>query len=433
MQSGKCNSKSDRDACGEGENYEQLGLEIDEKEDCASNDRPPGLVYMKYLQPYDFNSPDYVGIVNTTNVEFSTNTAPSIDTSNSGEVIARLYGYVKINSREESVKICGSYADIKLTLNNQSLLNFTADQSLCQSMKLITHKSLIDLQARRHKPQVHIHSKIGIQRNSSKPFTAEYLEPFAFGECERYKNCRQCLSDAKCGWCDITNKCESREVNETNVCKEADGNHWRYLIINSDQCVNCSNFISCQSCTSEISCEWWNEDTKCERRGRSLNGVKMQEECASPCHKRENCESCLNDKGKCVWCQETQQCFSFSIYTSEFQFGLCREWIDQLIVSSNGESYQGHHQCKSCGMFKNCSTCLRSLNCGWCFIEENPIEGACVDGDFSGSSAQCSSFLNTTEVVQYSYAECPDLDECLLDIHDCHPNADCHNTHGSFE
>ncbi|KAG5668747.1 hypothetical protein PVAND_016674 [Polypedilum vanderplanki] len=430
VQTGKCNNKSDRDACGEDEGYEQQGAEIENQLECAAKDRPPGLIYMKYLQPYDFNNPDYVGLINTTSVEFSTSTAPSIDSSNSGEVIARLHGYIKTEVKGENVKVCGSYADINLIFDNQNVMNFTADQNLCQPTKITSHKTLIDLQARRHKPQVHIHSKIGIQRNSSKSFTAEFLEPFSFGDCGNYQNCRYCLSDSSCGWCDITRTCMSREINETNLCRDQESNYWRYLVTNSDQCINCSNFISCQSCAAETSCEWWNEDTKCERRGRSLNGVKEVNECASPCYQRNSCENCLNDKGKCVWCQETQQCFSFSIYTSEFQFGLCREWIDQLIV--NGAESYGHHQCKSCGMFKNCSTCLRSLNCGWCYIEENPIEGTCVDGDFSGTSTQCSVALNTTEVVKYTYAECPDLDECMLDIHDCHPNAECHNIPGSY-
>lgn len=34
--------------------------------------------------------------------------------------------------------------------------------------------------------------------------------------------------------------------------------------------------------------------------------------------------------------------------------------------------------------------------------------------------------------VSWSYAQCPDVDECGLGLHDCHPEAKCTNTHGSY-
>lgn len=86
-----------------------------------------------------------------------------------------------------------------------------------------------------------------------------------------------------------------------------------------------------------------------------------------------------------------QECFSFSVYTSEYQFGLCREWLDQayhgvttgpstsVSVSSGG----GAQQCKWCGRHTNCSSCVHTLGCGWCHSADNPILGACVQGDFN--------------------------------------------------
>ena len=41
-----------------------------------------------------------------------------------------------------------------------------------------------------------------------------------------------------------------------------------------------------------------------------------------------------------------------------------------------------------------------------------------------------SSFLK--DDVEWSYAQCPDVDECGLGLHDCHPKAKCTNTHGSY-
>lgn len=34
--------------------------------------------------------------------------------------------------------------------------------------------------------------------------------------------------------------------------------------------------------------------------------------------------------------------------------------------------------------------------------------------------------------VGWNYAQCPDVDECGLGLHDCHPDAKCTNTHGSY-
>lgn len=58
--------------------------------------------------------------------------------------------------------------------------------------------------------------------------------------------------------------------------------------------------------------------------------------------------------------------------------------------------------------------------------------GACVDGDFAGPTTSCNTSMNTSEVAHYKYATCPDVDECGLGIHDCHSNANCINTHGSY-
>lgn len=92
----------------------------------------------------------------------------------------------------------------------------------------------------------------------------------------------------------------------------------------------------------------------------------------------------------CSHCQ--QECFSFSVYTSEYQFGLCREWMDQANThqqqlgfgtSNKSALMQASQQCKSCSRHANCSSCLQNLGCGWCYSVENPILGVCVEGDFN--------------------------------------------------
>lgn len=45
----------------------------------------------------------------------------------------------------------------------------------------------------------------------------------------------------------------------------------------------------------------------------------------------------------------------------------------------------------------------------------------------------CSAVLMSDEdVVNWAYAQCPDVDECDLGLDDCHPDAICTNTHGSY-
>lgn len=205
------------------------------------------------------------------------------------------------------------------------------------------------------------------------------------------------------------------------------------------QCANCSNFISCEQCLDSGICEWWADEAKCVRLGRSTAAVRSTDECPAPCYTRQNCSSCLETSGRCVWCEATQQCFSFSVYTSEYQFGICREWLDQVVSIQHTETSDmdtlqpSRQQCKTCSSHRNCSICLQSLSCGWCFDRDNPIEGLCMQGDFNRSIEDCAARLNTSkEEAEWAYAQCPDVDECGLGLHDCHKEAKCTNTHGSY-
>lgn len=75
------------------------------------------------------------------------------------------------------------------------------------------------------------------------------------------------------------------------------------------------------------------------------------------------------------------------MYTSEYQFGLCREWVDQnYSVQQSTQIIDDRvtvdKQCKSCSKHTDCSTCLQTLSCGWCYEVKNPIIGSCISGDF---------------------------------------------------
>lgn len=172
----------------------------------------------------------------------------------------------------------------------------------------------------------------------------------------------------------------SRIEDESTTCVNNDGD-WRYLTLQPSACSNCSNYISCESCVNTRLCEWRVEEAKCSRIGLSSEAAISLHQCPTPCYERSNCSACLEQRGRCVWCEATQQCFSFSVYTSEYQFGLCREWLDQAfpLVTSQETTLmpapRPQEQCKSCALHSNCSSCLSSLSCGWCYNSSNPISG----------------------------------------------------------
>ncbi|KYM76277.1 Multiple epidermal growth factor-like domains protein 8 [Atta colombica] len=436
------------------------GTEITKAEECREMDKRPGLTFLKYKPPVNFSQPDSVAIVNATTVDFNVPSMQGAKTESAlgGEMIARLTGFLRPpnyfwDSAAEHLKIC------------ELVANLTAETSQCipttwpgeDSMELQSGRYLLDFESKRMVTTSYAYaSKMEIVHNKNmengKVFTFEYLEPYQNGSCHQYNNCLHCLTDSSCGWCDITNECLPRSVNETESCVkdiEWDKEHgetireWHYLTITPSACANCSNYISCESCVNTKLCEWWTEEARCARIGRLPNAVVSLYECPIPCRQRSNCTKCLDERGRCVWCEATQECFSFSVYTSEYQFGLCREWMDQAglmgVTSRSGSSLTGNDQCKSCSRHSNCSSCLHSLSCGWCYSLENPITGVCVQGDFNQAHVNCSAIINeyrnsslNADESGWAYAQCPDVDECDLGLHDCHPDALCTNTHGSF-
>ncbi|KAF5283548.1 hypothetical protein FQR65_LT13840 [Abscondita terminalis] len=460
VQNARCHHKDDNyGICGLWEDspsqvpgwWGSKGIEVVEPQKCRELDRRPGLTFLKYYYPVNFTQPDHVGIINATTVDFN---SPSswlrTDPSAGGEMVARLLGFLRPPAQfKEMLKVCVSYSSATLKIGASVVGNVTAEQKHCVSQiqwpeSEFSSRVAVDFES--HKMislgpyNTHQQSKMELlhyyDKETPKVFTFEYLEPYANGTCSQYKNCLQCLMDSLCGWCEASNTCISRQEDESISCVSQSGD-WRYLTLQPSACSNCSNFISCESCVGSGLCEWWMEEARCSRIGRALNAAVNLEQCPTPCYKRPDCTSCLEEKGRCVWCETTQQCFSFSVYTSEYQFGLCREWLDQafplLTTQENGllPLPKPQEQCKSCSLHSNCTTCLSSLSCGWCYNSSNPITGMCVQGDFNNPRLNCSKALDIPN-ARWAYAHCPDVDECGLGLHDCHPQAICTNTDGSF-
>lgn len=372
VQNARCHHKADNyGTCGSFEDtpsqeigwWGASGVEIDSAKQCSHLDRRPGLTFLKYLSPVNWTTPDELTVVNATMVDFMT-PSPTTKAEHDihGDIVARLFGFIRppkkwIKSGEQW-HMCASYsrAVLKMNMANidasdlQVMGNLTVSNTRCQLINWTsviakdltestndtstTERLLVDFQANRtlfttglsHSNFYHSHSKIGLQHNGthdSSAFTFEYLETFSHGDCAKLTNCLSCLSDALCGWCDITNECMQRSQDEELYCvrnittdNNQTINEWKYFTVQPSQCANCSDYISCEQCVDSGICEWWKEDARCARLGRSETAVKSSDNCPAPCNTRTNCSSCLEDDGRCVWCETTQHCFSFSVCSS---------------------------------------------------------------------------------------------------------------------
>lgn len=78
---------------------------------------------------------------------------------------------------------------------------------------------------------------------------------------------------------------------------------------------------------------------RCVRKGRGGSSdsarsvLLLPEKCPPTCDQRKNCSSCLSSS-QCVWCEQTRECFLFSVYTSKFFYGGCLQWKDSLMPTA---------------------------------------------------------------------------------------------------
>jgi len=470
IQDGRCHHKNDNyEVCGLHNNiFNGGGIEVAYPDNCRALDRRSGLTFFKYLHPANFSQPDLVSVVNTSIIDVSTHLPMSrTDLSIGGTMIVRLSGFLRFpqmwDNHKDQLQLCSRYTNTRLIMTSpymyQPEINITlkADGWQCLQLSswstedqpfhaperylldLTTHKNITYSQNTGTAIVELQHNK---GHNNSKPFTMEYLEPYHSRDssiCAGYQSCLICVSDANCAWCELKSVCTTRNQTDSIFChNNNDINEWKYLVISPQLCPNCSNHVDCVDCIQSGYCEWWSQEAKCERRGRLPEGVVSIDLCPTPCSNRHSCSDCL-DNGRCVWCRATNECFHFSEYTSEYQFGRCREWIDRSVHyygSGQMQIDKPNLACTSCEKSMNCSSCLKTLGCGWCYDSGNPIQGICTGGDFSKPFiGTCSYIMNNNtyeEDSSWAYAQCPDVDECGLGLHDCHKEAKCTNTQGSY-
>ena len=257
-------------------------------------------------------------------------------------------------------------------------------------------------------PRGYQETRVSLQEmETGRHFDWTHLEPWREGNCERLLHCKQCVEDQLCGWCRHSRTCHLRRPpgNSSAQCPGP-----AYLVTESAQCEDCDDQISCSHCLADPACVWLTTEVSCVRAGLfpPAEVTSQLSSCPTDCSARTSCTSCLSQAGRCVWCHSQASCLQFSVYTSEFQFGGCQHWSD---LSSPGQAVA--EKCDSCSHFSSCSDCQARLGCGWC-------NGTCT------TQAACQP------PQQWQYFSCPDIDECSLGLHNCHPQATCSNTARAF-
>ncbi|XP_021446912.2 multiple epidermal growth factor-like domains protein 8 isoform X1 [Oncorhynchus mykiss] len=289
-----------------------------------------------------------------------------------------------------------------------------------------------------------------------------FLEPYRSGSCSGYQSCLACLSDQSCGWCPSLGRCLFRALPDLEPCPEDQGGGERHLLLNPPQCTLCEEYRDCSACTQDHYCEWQINSSKkgdyqCSRRGKLDGSIRDPGGCPKVCNQRRTCGECLSNSSQCAWCESAQACFYFAAYLTKYPYGECRDWYD---------SVHSVPQCKQCSALVTCTDCLQTFQCGWCGDYNNPTIGRCLRGDWGGmddpSVYNCSVAVDEVRATSpepqtlapprpmememelehmeegerdpvWSYPSCPDVEECRLGLHSCHPFATCVNTPTSFE
>ncbi|KAL5012356.1 hypothetical protein ScPMuIL_010907 [Solemya velum] len=394
---GSCASADQTDSGLQGW-WSGLSKSLTDINQCQSEDFPAGLQWIRYRPPMNISYPDEIVMVKKFPQSFEFETLIDKPVETTGYYITNLIGYIHPLDAppfEEQV------LTVFLGLTNvQIKLNLSRDSSVEKQEDVMSSaiaETRVELAARRH---------------DGSPLFTNVARGYKY-----YVNLRAAqIIERSTGI--ATSTCEGLYPS-------------KYLITSAIDCPVCADYVDCYSCSGNHLCEWISDDAVCIRRGRYDFAIRNISDCLTPCHMRTSCTECMSEKNECMWCMTTKTCSPVFSYVSTYLQGQCRNWI---------ESHEAKEfSCWDCSIYKSCKSCLAHYGCGWCGNTENPNIGHCVQGDFSGplSSVQCSRAISqvnniSDQQADWSYGICPDVEECLLGLHNCHPNATCHNTFNSY-
>ncbi|XP_007430507.1 multiple epidermal growth factor-like domains protein 8 [Python bivittatus] len=424
---------------------------------CQHEDFLPGLHLITYQQPRNDSQPDKVSIVRSTTITLNPSTEMDVSLVYKGFI----HPLVSSSGPAEDISI---WARIQRLFVVAKLARFPGASELEEvgSWAVQQEKDKRRLQrpgAERLFPSTERGNKYAVLveghlNNSGNGQTSEltliwdrtgvpggseisyfFLEPYRSELCATYHSCLACLADQGCGWCPLSSSCHRRLAHEDDVGGCGAGNV--RLILVPGNCILCEDYRDCHTCSKDPFCEWQVNSSKkgdflCSRRGRLPSAIRSPKDCPTLCNQRTTCSECLSNSSQCAWCQSTRSCFFFAAYLAKYPYGDCRGWYD---------SVHSVPQCLDCTRFNTCRECLQNFECGWCGNSDNPTLGRCLPGDFSGLSTfwNCSVALweshglPPTHPAQWSYGQCPDVDECRLELANCHSFARCKNTPDSFQ
>eukprot|EP00057_Strongylocentrotus_purpuratus_P007268 XP_011661742.1 PREDICTED: multiple epidermal growth factor-like domains protein 8 [Strongylocentrotus purpuratus] len=456
---GKC----DPSASDSGAWWGPSGTFIATFDQCKTGDFPPGMMMMRYTHPQNLSHPDQISIVSDTLERITY--YPVLQSS---EVAAAGFYTVVMKGFIHPQGATSPSVWIRIT-KAEGTLEISSDDNPANAVKLAERASSSTIespiQAKRSpasapifpdtSPGTRYYATLeerkpitaSMQYSSSAmellwdgyvesgliyhSFTSDYLQPYKSDSCTNYSTCRGCLTDAACGWCPLSDTCELRDGPTLSMdrCGTSNRPIEHYLVLDEGNCGNCSQHWNCDLCTTDPLCEWMNADVSCTRRGRFETALKDPAQCLPKCQEITDCTGCIGIKN-CAWCADTMTCLHFPTYISSFIHGECSHWYDQEDTV-----------CPTCSAHQTCDDCLDTFQCGWCGNTNDPDIGICQSGDFNGpySNMNCSAVVaeaNETSVLSpadWSYEQCPDVDECRLGRHDCHGNATCLNTYEGFD
>ncbi|XP_063293259.1 multiple epidermal growth factor-like domains protein 8 [Pelobates fuscus] len=422
---------------------------------CRTHNFLPGLHLITYQQPRNDSQPDRVSIVRSTTITLNPSTEMDVSLVYKGFLYPMLIPGASPERISVWARMQRFYVIARLARSSNSLTNLeeVGRWSVHQEKE---HRLLQRNSGERLFPYADRGSRYAIQiegylNNTGNGHTSElslawdrtgvqggseisflFLEPHRSDLCSSYPSCLACLADQGCGWCSQNRTCHQRLV--------GDGVEYFQdmpLILSPSNCQLCEEYRDCDACTKDSFCEWQVHSSKkgdslCSRRGRVSSAIRNPEGCPRACNQRRTCSECLSNSSHCAWCQSTGSCFYFAAYLAKYPYGDCRDWYD---------SVHSVPQCMDCSRFNTCRECLQNFECGWCGNTDNPTLGRCFSGDYSGlrEYSECSvalsfaGFASSTEPAQWSYASCPDVDECRLEMATCHQHATCKNTPDSYE